>query len=73
MNDATISQREPKELRDLEYLFAGKHAQVYCTNGSRLAGTIRFMPDKWIQVERDNDRSAMVNLEYVVSIALEKA
>lgn len=65
-------QCEPKESKELESLFAGSRAQVYCTNGSRLAGAIHSMPGKWIQVEKDPQRSALVNLEYVISIALEK-
>lgn len=57
----------------LKRQFDGKRAQVYCTNGSRLTGTVTFMHDKWVMVSRNGSQSALVNLEYVISMALENA
>ena len=46
-------------------------AAVYCTNGGKLQGTVRFLPDKWIEVKKDAQTTALVNLSYVVSIAFD--
>lgn len=60
-------------IEQLKRQFNGRRAQVYCTNGSRLIGTVKFMHDKWVEVIKDDKHSALVNLEYVISMALENA
>ena len=64
---------DPTGLQKLESKYGGKHAQVYCTNGARLTGVVNFMPNKWIAVVKDEQHSALVNLDFVISIALETA
>ena len=63
----------PPEWKELRDRFNGSRVQVYCTNGSRLVGIISFISTKWIEIVRDDQRSALVNLEYVVSIAFDNA
>ena len=60
-------------VEQLKKQFDGRRAQVYCTNGSRLIGTVKFMPDKWVVITKDDQHSALVNLGYVISMALETA
>ena len=64
------SERSDGVFSDLAARFEGKQVRVYLANGAIISGRLTFK-DGWIQVtEEQRGKSALCNLNHVISISL---